>query len=94
MLIIEQCASHMTASQIGALIGRSARSVSTWCACTGLPLRLHGERHPSARYANHDVELARELHMAGIGPREIAEKLELPFSAVKQFVYFERRVSA
>lgn len=93
-LIIEQCAGSMTARQIGALIGRTARSVATHCADIGLSLRLRGERHQSARYANTDVTLARKPHTAGVGPREIADKLELPLSAVRQFVYFERRVSA
>lgn len=92
--IIRQCALCMTAGQIGLLIGRTARAVDTKAQFEGIRLRKHGEYHQSAKYPRSDVVLARELHTAGVGPRAIADKLELPLSAVRQFVYFERRVSA
>ncbi|EGO2557451.1 DUF4406 domain-containing protein [Escherichia coli] len=51
-----------------------------------------GDFHPSAKYRQSDIELARQLHRCGVPRREIAEKLEMPLGMINQYVYFERRV--
>lgn len=92
IMIVRQCAGTMTALQIAALIGRTDTAVRCKAAELGVSLRLHGDRHQSARYRQEDIELARQMHAAGISRHDIAEKLEMPRGAVKQFIYFERRI--
>lgn len=94
IMIIRQCAGTMTVENIGRLIGRTGAAVRTKACEQGIKLYLRGDHHQSARYRQHDVELARELHQEGVSRRDIAEKLEMPLSAINQYVYFERRVQA
>ncbi|MGQ3662627.1 DNA-binding protein [Citrobacter braakii] len=94
IMIIRQCAGNMTVENIGHLIGRTGAAVRAKARELGVKLYLKGDHHQSIRYRQRDVELARELHCEGVSRREIAEKLEMPISAVNQFVYLERRVLA
>ncbi|EEZ9078156.1 DNA-binding protein, partial [Escherichia coli] len=55
---------------------------------------LRGDFHPSAKYSQRDIELARQLHQRGMQRREIARKLGMPLRIVNNYVYFDRRVSA
>ncbi|XEI90568.1 DNA-binding protein [Citrobacter braakii] len=93
VMIIRQCAGTMTVENIGRLIGRTGAAVRAKARERGIKLYLRGDHHQTARYHQHDIELVRELHREGINRREIAEKLEMPISAVNQFVYFERRIT-
>lgn len=92
IMILRQCAGTMTVNNIGRLIGRTGAAVRTKAREQGIRLYLRGDYHQSAKYRQTDIELARELHHEGISRREMAEKLELPLSAINQYVYFERRV--
>lgn len=92
IMIIRQCAGTMTVENIGRLIGRTGAAVRTKAREKGIRLYLRGDHHQSARYRQRDIELARELHQKGVNRRDIARKLDMPMSAVNQFVYFERRV--
>lgn len=94
LIVVHQCSGNMRVKQIGLLIGRSESAVRTKAREVGINLRLRGRFHQSVKYPSTDVELARELHSAGIAISEIAEKLELPAGMVKQYVYLERRVQA
>lgn len=94
LIVIHQCSGKMRVKQIGQLIGRTESAVRTKAREVGINLRLRGKFHQSVKYPATDVELARELHSAGIALSEIAEKLELPAGMVKQYVYLERRVQA
>lgn len=94
IMIIRQCAGTMTVENIGRLIGRTNAAVRAKSRELHIKLYLKGDHHQSAKYLQADVALARELHCEGVSRREIAEKLEIPISAVNQFVYFDRRVSA
>ncbi|EBV1888614.1 DNA-binding protein [Salmonella enterica subsp. enterica] len=93
-MIIRQCAGAMTVESIGRLIGRTSASVRAKARELNIKLYLRGDYHQSAKYPQADIELARALHREGITRRDISEKLEMPAGAVKQFIYFERRVSA
>lgn len=93
IMIIRQCAGTMTVENIGRLIGRTGPAVRAKARELHIRLYLRGDHHQSVRYRQRDVELARELHREGVTRRGIAEKLEMPVSAVNQYVYFERRVS-
>ncbi|EGB2526620.1 DNA-binding protein [Salmonella enterica] len=94
IMIIRQCAGTMTVENIGRLIGRTGAAVRTKAREQGISLYLRGDHHQSAKYRQSDIEMARQLHREGITRRDIAEKLEMPLSAINQYVYFERRVQA
>ncbi|MEF9218534.1 DNA-binding protein [Escherichia coli] len=87
-MILRQCAGTMTVESIGKLIGRTGDAVRTKARELGISMILKGDFHPSAKYRQSDIELARQLHQCG----EIAEKLEMPLGMINQYVYFERRV--
>lgn len=91
LIVVRMCSGNMRVKQIGLLIGRSESAVRTKARVVGINLRLRGRFHQSVKYPEVDVELARELHSAGVKLREIAEKLELPRGMVNQYVYLERR---
>lgn len=94
IMIIRQCAGTMTVGNIGLLIGRTDAAVRAKARELHIRLYLQGEHHQSVKYRQADVELARRLHCEGVSRRDIAEKLEMPLSAVNQYVYLERRVLA
>lgn len=94
IMIIRQCAGTMTVENISRLIGRTGAAVRTKAREQGISLYLRGDHHQSAKYRQADIEMARELHREGITRRDIAKKLEMPLSAINQYVYFERRVQA
>ena len=93
IMMIRLVAGSMTVDRIGQLIGRTGPAVRTKAREFGICLRLHGIFHQSVKYPASDVQLSRELHESGLNARTIAEKIEIPVSAVRQFIYFERRVS-
>lgn len=92
ILIIRQCAGTMKVANIGQLIGRTDGAVRAKARELHISLRLRGDYHQSAKYRQSDIEQARDLHQKGISRREIAVKMEMPLSAVNQYVYFDRRV--
>lgn len=51
----------------------------------------YGERHHKTRYSDEEVELCRELYEAGMPPKVIAWKLELPLNTVYDWVYCRTR---
>lgn len=91
IMVIRQCAGTMTVERIGELIGRTGSAVRTKARELGIKLYLRGKYHQSVKYEADDVRMSRDLHEAGLRAGEIAEKLEIPEGAVKQFIYFERR---
>ncbi|EFH3308133.1 TPA: DNA-binding protein [Escherichia coli] len=94
IMILRQCAGTMKVKSIGSLIGRSEAAVRTKVREKGVSLLLRGDFHQSAKYSQHDIELARQLHQRGVSRREIARKFGMPLRTVNNYVYFDRRVSA
>lgn len=90
--IMKLCAGKMHVDTIGALIGRSGRSVASKAHKLGICLRLQGKYHQRAKYAHEDVELARTMRERGETINTIAERLEIPASTIKHYVYYERRI--
>jgi IS30 family transposase len=50
-----------------------------------------GETHPRAKLTDHDVDLIRELHEAGLSYRVIAIKFSVAKSTVRDIVKCRRR---
>ncbi len=94
IMILRQCAGTMKVKSVGALIGRTEAAVRTKARELGISMMLRGDFHPSAKYSQRDIELARQLHQRGMQRREIARKLGMPLRIVNNYVYFDRRVSA
>ncbi|EFA1462741.1 DNA-binding protein [Escherichia coli] len=94
IMILRQCAGTMTVESIGSLIGRSEAAVRAKAWDKGISLMLRGDFHPSAKYSQRDIELARQLHQRGVPRREIAEKFGMKLRTVNNYVYFDRRVQA
>ncbi|HFO7831465.1 TPA: DNA-binding protein [Escherichia coli] len=93
-MILRQCAGTMKVKSIGALIGRTEAAVRTKARELGISMMLRGDFHPSAKYSQRDIELARQLHQRGVPQREIAEKFGMKLRAVNNYVYFDRRIQA
>ncbi|EEU0900718.1 DNA-binding protein [Escherichia coli] len=93
-MILRQCAGTRKVKSVGTLIGRTEAAVRTKARELGISMMLRGDFHPSAKYSQRDIELARQLHQRGMQRREIARKLGMPLRIVNNYVYFDRRVSA
>lgn len=50
-----------------------------------------GEDHQGAKLTNHEVEMIRELHAAGMSYTELSVKFEVSKSLIAQICRFERR---
>lgn len=54
--------------------------------------RLAGERHPNARYSDHEIEVMRDMHeQHGFGYRRLAVIFECSRSYVRNVCKFKRR---
>lgn len=52
-----------------------------------------GEDHGRARLTNHEVDLIRALHAAGMGYRKLAKKFEVSRTTVADIVKNRRRTT-
>lgn len=50
-----------------------------------------GEDHQNATHTDAEIELARQLHEAGLSYKQIAEKFEVSKSTIAGWVKFRRR---
>ncbi|AXH72143.1 MAG: DNA-binding protein [Siphoviridae sp. ctdc_1] len=92
--LIRRLAKTHTAQQIAEMTGRSRRSVANKAFDLGISMKKHGDNHYNVKYSDEDVELARQLHEAGLGVREIAEKMEIPQDHLSNILYFRKRKPA
>lgn len=83
-------AGKMVCRDIAKILGRSLQSVKGKAEYMRLSLLCIGEHSPSAIYSDEDVLLCRELHIAGMGLKLIAEKMEMSLGAVKWVIYGPR----
>lgn len=72
-------------------LGRTTTAIRVRAFFEGVNPSSIGERNRNAKHSDHDVELCRALYDEGIKPRYIAEKMEMPVSAVYGIVYFRTR---
>ncbi|HDV7145165.1 TPA: hypothetical protein ACJ2UH_001408 [Yersinia enterocolitica] len=74
-------------------LGRTLTAIRVRATVEGVnPLNI-GECNRNAIYSDHDVELCRSLYEEGVKPKLIAEKMEMPVSAVYGIVYYRSRRS-
>lgn len=50
-----------------------------------------GEDHPNAKLTDAEVELIRQMHEAGMGYEELADKFEVSKWAIGRICRYERR---
>lgn len=92
-------AEKLTAAEIAVALGKS--EVAVWSRAYYLrkkgvyvALQKSGPNHPSARHSDHDVELCRQLHDAGLSMAAVAEKMEIPLGTARDLCsYRSRRVT-
>lgn len=84
---LKESASTLSAQQIGCLLGRTERSVRARATIIGIGLKKSGDTHHSRKYSEADIDLARQLHDTGMKLNLIAEKLEIPYPALKNYFY-------
>ncbi len=87
-MMLRRYGPYLTAAVMGQLIGRTRHGV-LWQA-KQLNIKVgprRGDKHHSRKYSEEDARLAKQLHVAGMKPRHIAEKLEMHPGSVKNFLY-------
>ncbi|ELI8129966.1 hypothetical protein ACT0ZX_004663 [Yersinia enterocolitica] len=74
-------------------LGRTLTAVRVRAFLEGVNPSGIGECNRNAKHSDHDVELCRALYEDGVKQRFIAEKMEMPVSAVYGIVYYRTRRS-
>lgn len=87
---IRTMAGTATSAVIGAALGRTGNQIKHIASRYGISLRCYGEHTPWSKYSDACVEQARTLHDTGMKPKQIATILNIPYSAVRDFVYYKR----
>lgn len=77
---------RLTIQQMAAKLGRSYESVSQKCRDLDLDCKIYGYKNHNTKYSAEDVELCRELFAGGMPRSLIAEKLEIPYQRVCDWV--------
>lgn len=98
--LLMSSAEKMTAAEIAAALGKS--EVAVWSRAyylrkkgVDVALQKSGENHYGARHSDHDVELCRQLHDAGVSMAVVAEKMEIPLGTARDLCsYRSRRLTA
>ena len=78
--------------EISESLGRSESSVKNQALKLNVKLRIHGERHHSAKYSNNTVEAARRMSECGMTVKNISKHLQIDFSTVQKWVLFLSRI--
>lgn len=82
---------RLTIRQMAKHLGRSYYSTNQKCGALGLDCRLYGDKNHMTIYSSDDVELCRQLHDEGLSRREIADKMDIPYQRVCDFVDYAYR---
>ncbi|CAI2140718.1 DNA-binding protein [Serratia marcescens] len=84
---LKDSAKTLAVKQIAHLLGRTPKAVSNRANLIGVGLKKSGDAYHGRKYPEADIELARRLHESGMKLRLIAEKLEIPFTSLKNYFY-------
>ena len=87
---LRKSAGVLTLGEVAAELNRTYASVKLKAAALGLDYKRYGERN-CTRYSGEDVELCRQLHDEGLSRSEIAEKMEVPYQRVCEWVSMRSR---
>lgn len=77
---------RLTIQRMADKLGRTHTSVSQKCRELELDCKIYGYKNHRTKYSAEDVDLCRELFAGGIPRRQIAEKLEVPYNRVCDWV--------
>ena len=83
---------RLTIQQMAAKLGRSYESVSQKCRELDLDCKTYSYKNHNTKYSAEDVELCRELFAGGMQRSLIAEKLEIPYNRVCDWVTGKGRI--
>lgn len=72
-------------------LGRTPKAVQQKAFAERINPSAIGERNRNSKHSDHDVELCRALYDEGVKPGIIADKMDIPVSAVYQIVYYRVR---
>lgn len=89
--VILKFAGEKSAAEIGEMIGRNKQSIRERASLIGVSLKRYGNKNPSTKYAEEDVELARCLSDEGLKAKVIAEKMEINEGYLKKILSYSRR---
>lgn len=84
---LKENAKALAVKQIANLLGRTPKAVGARANLIGVNLKKSGDAYHGRKYPSADIELARRLHESGMKLRLIAEKLEIPFTSLKNYFY-------
>ena len=85
--IISFYAGKKSASEIGELIGRSARSVNNYSFRNRILLYRYSDYHQSSKLTDEDVFLIRALYSESVTTGEIADKFDVSPRLVRHICY-------
>lgn len=88
---LKQNHQRLTILQMAKSLGRSYSSTAQKCERLGLDCRIFGEKNHQTIYCAEDVELSRALFEEGLTRKEIAEKMEIPYQSICNFISFAYR---
>lgn len=85
---------RLTIPRMAEKLGRSFESVSQKCRDLDLDCKIYGYKNHNTKYSDEDVQLCRALYAEGMALSLIAEKLELPYNRVWDWVNGKGRKTA
>lgn len=77
---------RMTIQRMADKLGRTYTSVGQKCRELELDCKIYGYKNHKTKYSTEDVELCRALFAEGLTRSQIAEKIEVPYQRVCEWV--------
>ena len=90
---LKRFAGNLSVPEIAQVLRRSEKSIVGKAQAHGISLVQYGQKSHAAKYPDSVVEFARRLHSKGWSPRRINAKYGWPISIIKQWVYYQTRLS-
>lgn len=90
LLARKMSATH-TAAEVAEALGCGLTTLYKYSRQYDISYQKRGEKHHNSTRSDEDVELARQLHEAGVGIADISEKLEMPVKYVDHVVCYRFR---
>lgn len=81
----------MSVRDMSAILGRSEGSIKSAARRYNISLKKYGEKHHCAKLSDHDVDLIRDIHDAGIGIVEISRKFDVCRNTISNLCNYSYR---